>query len=54
MGGTDFELEDKPTVEQDGSPSPPGPPINRRFVKDEAVLAKFGKRQQLRVSTGSS
>lgn len=51
MGGTDFELADKTeVVERDGSTSPTAPEAPRRFKKDEAILARFGKRQQLRVS----
>ncbi len=43
----EFEL-----VDDASSPSAnPGLPKKRKFHKDEAVLARFGKRQQLRVST---
>lgn len=52
MGETDFELGDKTEiVERDGSTSPTDSAGFRRFKKDEAILARFGKRQQLRVSS---
>ncbi|KAL2043899.1 hypothetical protein N7G274_003419 [Stereocaulon virgatum] len=53
MGETDFELGNKTEiVERDGSRSPTEPAGFRRFKKDEAILARFGKRQQLRRGFG--
>ena len=53
MGETDFELaaDKSEVIEREGSTSPTDPAGFRRFMKDEAILARFGKRQQLRVST---
>ena len=42
----EIELAEQPTPLEKG----PIETIQRRFAKDEAILARFGKRQQLRVS----
>ena len=42
----DIELTDHPTLAEKN----PVATSQRRFIKDESVLARFGKRQQLRVS----
>ena len=41
----DIELTDHPTLAEKN----PAATSQRRFIKDEAILARFGKRQQLRV-----
>ena len=41
----EIELTDRPTQPEKGQ----GRTSQRRFVKDEAIIARFGKRQQLRV-----
>lgn len=44
------ELGDKNDVEVEVLAKHPNIPSHQRFPKDEAVLARFGKQQQFRVS----
>ena len=45
------ELADKPEVTVDEMGRIPSLRSNQRFPRDEAVLARFGKQQQFRVSS---